>query len=160
MITLTRLTAELHDVGKTAIPDSILNKPGPLNPEEWELIKRHTIIGERILAAAPGLARTARLVRATHERIDGAGYPDGLRGNDIPLVARIVCVVDAYDAMTSTRSYAKGLSPRAALAELRRCAGSQFDSSIVEIFEGIMQRELAQAPKPVVPRLKLASALA
>ena len=80
VVTLTRLTAELHDVGKTAIPDVVLEKPGPLDAEEWELLKRHTIIGERILSAAPALARVAPLVRSTHERVDGTGYPDGLRG--------------------------------------------------------------------------------
>jgi diguanylate cyclase (GGDEF)-like protein len=133
-VTLARLTAELHDVGKTAIPDAILNKPGPLDPEEWEFMKRHTLIGERILAAAPALARVAPLVRATHERSDGAGYPDGLRENEIPLSARIVAVVDAYDAMTADRPYRTPLTGDQAIAELRRCAGSQFDRTVTDAF--------------------------
>jgi diguanylate cyclase (GGDEF)-like protein len=134
VVTLTRLTAELHDVGKTAIPDAVLEKPGPLDDDEWALLKRHTIIGERILAAAPALVRIAPLVRSTHERVDGAGYPDGLVGDAIPLTSRIVSVVDAYDAMTSSRPYGVERTPDQAIAELRRCAGSQFDRAVVEAF--------------------------
>jgi diguanylate cyclase (GGDEF)-like protein len=133
-VTLARLTAELHDVGKTAIPDAILNKPGPLDPAEWEFMKRHTLIGERILAAAPALARVAPLVRATHERSDGTGYPDGLHENEIPLSARIVAVVDAYDAMTADRPYRTPLTSDQAISELRRCAGSQFDPAVTDAF--------------------------
>ncbi len=126
-IALTRLTAELHDIGKTAVPDSVLDKPGPLSDEEWEFIRRHTIVGERILAAAPALSNVAPLVRSTHERPDGTGYPDGLHGNEIPLISRIVSVADAYDAMTSKRPYSLPLSVTQAIAELRRHAGTQFD---------------------------------
>jgi two-component system cell cycle response regulator len=126
--------AELHDVGKFAIPDAILDKPGPLTSDEWELVRRHPVVGQRIVAAAPALADIADLVRATHERFDGGGYPDGLAGEDIPLVARIVAVCDAFDAMTSTRPYRPALSVDEALAELRRCAGTQFDPAVVSAF--------------------------
>jgi len=133
-VTLTRIAAELHDIGKTAIPDAILNKPGPLDEEEWAFIRRHTLIGERILAAAPALARIAPIVRATHERVDGTGYPDRLGQDEIPLTARIVAVVDAYDAMTSDRPYRQPLTSDQAIAELLRCAGSQFDPIVVDAF--------------------------
>ena len=126
--------AELHDIGKVAIPDAILSKPGPLDAQEWAFMKRHTIIGERILGAAPALAPVARLVRSTHERFDGAGYPDGLAAEAIPLGARVVFVCDAFNAMTTERPYSKALPPKVALAELRRCAGTQFDPRVVEAF--------------------------
>ena len=119
--------AELHDVGKIAIPDAILEKSGPLDETEWGFMRRHTIIGERILLAAPALRSVARLVRSSHERWDGAGYPDGLRGEEIPLGARVVAVCDAFDAMTTNRPYRQRIGEPAALAELRRCAGTQFD---------------------------------
>jgi diguanylate cyclase (GGDEF)-like protein len=126
--------AELHDIGKIAVPDSVLTKPGPLDEGEWALIRQHTVIGERILLAAPALKPVAALVRASHERWDGAGYPDRLAGEQIPLGARIVAVCDAYDAMTSDRSYRAAISPTAAIAELRRCAGSHFDPAVVDAF--------------------------
>jgi two-component system cell cycle response regulator len=129
-----RHAAELHDVGKVAIPDAILRKPGRLDDVEWAFIRQHTLIGERILGAAPALARVAPLVRSTHERWDGLGYPDGLAGTDIPLGARIVAVADAYDAMVSERPYAAARSHACALYELRRCAGSQFDPDVVEAY--------------------------
>jgi diguanylate cyclase (GGDEF)-like protein len=123
--------AELHDVGKAAIPDAILNKPGPLDDDEWAFMRRHTIIGERIVAAAPALTRVAGIVRSSHERFDGAGYPDGLAGEAIPLASRIIFVCDAFDAMVADRPYRAGMSTEAALAELRRCAGTQFDPVVV-----------------------------
>ena len=126
--------ASLHDVGKAAIPDSILNKPGPLNDEEWDFMRRHTLVGERILSAAPALSEAASLVRSSHERWDGAGYPDGLAGEEIPLGARIISVCDAFDAMTSARPYRDAIEAAAALAELRRCAGTQFDPAVVNAF--------------------------
>ncbi len=126
-----RHASALHDVGKMAIPSSVLQKPGALSPDEWELIRRHPIIGERIIGTAPALQRSARLVRSSHERIDGQGYPDGLSGGDIPLGARIICATDAFEAMTSERPYGRTLSQAAALAELRRCAGTQFDPDVV-----------------------------
>ena len=141
-VTLTRLTAELHDVGKTAIPDAILNKPGPLDHDEWTFMKRHTIIGERILAAAPALAAVAPLVRSSHERPDGTGYPDGLLAGDIPISSRIVAVVDAYDAMTSVRPYCLPLSFDRAIDELRRCAGSQFDTAATEALIVVLQESV------------------
>jgi two-component system cell cycle response regulator len=129
-----RHAAELHDVGKVAVPDAILTKPGPLDEGEWAFIRRHTLIGERIVAAAPALTRVAVLVRASHERWDGNGYPDGLAGEDIPLGARIVAVADAFDAMTSPRPYSIPRTSQAALAELQRCSGTQFDPRVVEAF--------------------------
>lgn len=126
--------AELHDVGKAAIPDAILNKPGPLNAQEWELMRKHPAIGERIMQQAPALAGASRLVRATHERIDGTGYPDRLQGDEIPLGARIIFVCDAFDAMTETRTYSDAMPVQDATAELRRCAGTQFDPAVVESF--------------------------
>ncbi|HEV3321900.1 MAG TPA: HD domain-containing phosphohydrolase [Solirubrobacteraceae bacterium] len=126
--------AELHDVGKIAIPDAILTKPGPLNAEEWGFMSRHTILGERILAAAAALRPVAGLVRSSHERFDGHGYPDGLSGERIPLGARIIFVCDAFDAMISERSYSSAVPTAAAIAELRACAGTQFDPDVVEAF--------------------------
>src|SRR3954453_7086711 len=122
-----RLTGALHDIGKMAIPDDILEKPGPLDAEEWESLHRHTLIGERILVGAPALAHVAGLVRSSHERFDGTGYPDALAGTDIPLVSRIVFVCDAFDAMISKRPYGEARTIEAALAELKRTAGTQFD---------------------------------
>jgi two-component system cell cycle response regulator len=126
--------AELHDVGKIAIPDAILNKPGPLDDEEWLFMRRHTILGERILKAAAALRPVAELVRSSHERFDGTGYPDGLHSQEIPLGARIIFVCDAFDAMISERSYSGSIPPAEAIAELRACAGSQFDPAVVEAF--------------------------
>ena len=124
--------ASLHDVGKAAIPDTILNKPGKLDESEWAFIRQHTLIGERILGVAPALSRAAKIVRSTHERMDGAGYPDGLAGEEIQLGSRIVAVCDAYDAMVSRRPYRKPMSSEVALAELRRCTGTQFDPAVVD----------------------------
>jgi diguanylate cyclase (GGDEF)-like protein len=126
--------AELHDIGKMAVPDAILDKPGSLDEDEWGFMRRHTLIGESILSASPALVPVAKLVRASHERVDGGGYPDGTIGHDIPLGARIVSVCDAYDAMTSDRSYRPAMSRDAALAELRRASGTQFDPAVVEAF--------------------------
>ena len=132
-----RHAAELQDVGKVAIPDAILTKPGPLDPHEWEFIRRHTLIGERIVSAAPALGAVARLVRSSHERWDGTGYPDRLLEQEIPLGARVVGVIDAFDAMTSQRPYSPAVAPAAALSELRRCAGTQFDPVVVEAFSAV-----------------------
>ena len=132
-----RDAAALHDVGKVAIPDAILNKPEPLDEGERDFIDRHTLIGQRIVAAAPALSGVGRIIRATHERWDGAGYPDGLAGEEIPIEARIIAVCDAYDAMTSERPYSRPRTHEAALAELRRCAGSQFDLSVVEALAAV-----------------------
>ncbi len=132
-----RQAAELHDVGKLAIPEEILHKRGPLTGDEWEFVRRHTLIGERILGAAPALGPAAKIVRSTHERWDGEGYPDKLTGSDIPLGARIVFVCDAFDAMTSDRSYSPAMTREEALRELFRGAGKQFDPAVVEAFAAV-----------------------
>ena len=128
------MAAQLHDIGKVAIPETILGKPGPLDEEEWEFMRRHTEIGERIVMAAPSLAHSADLVRSSHERYDGRGYPDRLAGEDIPFGATIIAVCDAFHAMTSARPYSVPLSVIDALAEVRRCSGSQFDPRVVPAF--------------------------
>jgi two-component system cell cycle response regulator len=133
--------AELHDVGKMAIPDAILHKAGPLDDSEWGFMRRHPIIGERILLAAPALRSAARLVRSSHERWDGSGYPDGLAGDEIPLGARVVAVCDAFHAMTTDRPHRPARSRTEALAELIRCAGTQFDPEVVDAFARVLSRE-------------------
>ena len=133
-----RDAAALHDIGKIAIPDSIINKAAELNPDEWGLMRQHTLIGERIVGSAPALRGAAPLVRSSHEAFDGSGYPDGLVGDAIPLGARIIAVCDAFDAMISNRSYSRARTIDAALAELQRCAGTQFDPTIVTAFERVM----------------------
>jgi diguanylate cyclase (GGDEF)-like protein len=133
-----RQAAELHDIGKLGIPDDILAKPGPLDAEEWAFVRRHPLIGERIIGAAPALAAAAKLVRSTHERPDGTGYPDGLAGEELPLGARIIAVCDAYTAMTSPRPHAPPRTLPEALAELRRCAGTQFDPGVVDAFSELV----------------------
>jgi diguanylate cyclase (GGDEF)-like protein len=129
-----RIAAELHDVGKLAIPDSILAKAEPLTEAEWEFVRRHTVIGQRIVAATPALQNVGRIVRASHERWDGEGYPDGLLGQEIPLEARIIAVCDTFKAMTSDRPYGQGMPAEDALAEIHRCAGTQFDPGVVAAF--------------------------
>jgi HD-GYP domain-containing protein (c-di-GMP phosphodiesterase class II) len=126
--------AELHDIGKLAIPDSIMEKPGPLNEDELALARLHPVIGERIIAAAPDLGPVAAIVRSSHEHYDGSGYPDGLAGDEIPRLSRIILVCDAFCAMTRPRPFSSAVSPREALLELRRCAGAQFDPAIVTAF--------------------------
>ena len=128
-----KLAAEMHDVGKLAIPDAVLQKPDSLTEAEWGLMRQHTLIGQRILAAAPALRAIGEIVRSTHERWDGNGYVDGLAMKEIPLAARIIAVCDAYVAMTSDRPYRAAITPTDAIAELTRCAGSQFDPDIVPI---------------------------
>jgi hypothetical protein len=126
--------ALLHDVGKISVPNEIINKPGPLDDAEWEVMRRHTIEGERMLKRIGGvLAEVGTIVRASHEDFDGSGYPDGLAGEAIPIEARIVTCCDAFSAMTTTRSYRKAMSTEAALEELRRCAGTQFDPAVVAV---------------------------
>ncbi|MHB8233323.1 MAG: HD domain-containing phosphohydrolase [Solirubrobacteraceae bacterium] len=136
-----RLAATLHDIGKTAIPESVLNKPGPLDEHEWQFMHRHTLIGERIVLAAPALAGTAPLIRSSHEHLDGSGYPDGLRGDHIPLGSRIIAVCDAFDAMTTARSYRPAGTVEGALEELRRCSGSQFDPGVVDTLRRTLDSE-------------------
>jgi HD-GYP domain-containing protein (c-di-GMP phosphodiesterase class II) len=124
--------ALLHDVGKIRVPSSIIKKPDRLNPAEWEIMRRHTIAGEDMLKQVGGtLTRVGSIVRSSHERFDGEGYPDGLAGEDIPIEARIISACDAYNAMTTDRPYRAAMAVTAALAELRRCSGSQFDPIVV-----------------------------
>jgi HD-GYP domain-containing protein (c-di-GMP phosphodiesterase class II) len=128
-------TALLHDVGKIRVSNEILNKPGFLNAEEWSVIRRHTIEGERMLKQVGGaLANIGTLVRASHERYDGTGYPDRLAGEHIPIESRVVSICDAYNAMTTDRAYRSAIRPADAIAELRRCAGTQFDRRLVNAF--------------------------
>jgi two-component system, cell cycle response regulator len=136
-----RLAAELHDVGKLAIPDVVLQKADPLEETEWEFIHSHTLIGQRILSAAPALRSVGAIVRSTHENWDGDGYPDRLAGEKIPLAARIVAACDAYSAMTSDRPYRVALTGEEAVAELRRCAGGQFDPHVVELLCSVLAEE-------------------
>ena len=138
--------AQLHDIGKVGIPDAVLNKRGGLTDDEWEFVRNHTILGETILQGAPALRPIARVVRASHERWDGSGYPDRLRGEEIPLGARIVSVCDAYEAMTSERSYCPAISHQRACQELRRCAGGQFDPAVVQAFLAVVDGEADDGP--------------
>jgi diguanylate cyclase (GGDEF)-like protein len=141
--------AELHDIGKVAIPDAILHKGADLTAEEWDLMRKHTIIGQRILDAAPALQPVANLIRSTHERWDGAGYPDRLAGRDIPLGSRAIFICDAYNAMTEGRSYRSPLSREEALEELRSGAGTQFDPDLVRTFVDKVIPALDQSSPPV-----------
>jgi diguanylate cyclase (GGDEF)-like protein len=143
--------AELHDIGKLAIPDNILQKPGPLNGREMRLMRQHTVIGERILNVAPSLRGVGRLVRSSHERWDGMGYPDGLAGTRTPLGARIIGTCDAYEAIVSDRPYRSARSGREAMDELRRCAGSQFDPQVVDaLCEELRARDRLEVSAPTV----------
>ncbi len=136
-----RLAAELHDVGKLAIPDVVLQKSGPLDPTEWGFIHSHTLMGQRIVSAAPALRSVGEIVRSTHENWDGTGYPDGLAGEAIPLAARIIGVCDAYSAITSDRPYRAARTPEEAVAELRRCADRQFDRTVVQLLCAVLADE-------------------
>jgi diguanylate cyclase (GGDEF)-like protein len=144
----TYRAAQLHETGKMAIPDAILNKPGPLEDSEWEFVRRHTLIGERIIASAAALVPVARLVRSSGERWDGSGYPDSLRAEQIPLGSRVVAVCDAYAAMISERPYSVAMRPSRALEELRRGAGTQFDPEVVAAFERVAARGLPSGSEP------------
>jgi diguanylate cyclase (GGDEF)-like protein len=125
--------AQLHDLGKLAVPDEILSKPGPLDEREWDFVKQHTIVGERILRASPALRSVAGVVRSSHENWDGSGYPDGVAGEEIPLASRIIRACNAFVAMTSQRPYREAMSVEDALAELERCAGSDFDPTVARV---------------------------
>jgi two-component system cell cycle response regulator len=148
-----RLAAKLHDIGKTAIPAAILDKPSPLNEREWEFMHRHPVIGARIVSAAPALADTAPLIHSSHERIDGLGYLDGLKGENIPIGSRIIAVCDAFEAMTSDRPYHRGIGTDEALEELKHHAGTQFDATIVEAF---CNNPTLRAESPAHPQPKRA----
>ena len=125
--------AQLHDLGKLAVPDEILHKRGALDEREWQFIRQHTLVGERILRASPAYQNVAAIVRSSHERWDGSGYPDGLAGEAIPLASRIICACDAYDAMISERPYRPRMSAEEALAEIERCAGTMFDPTVARV---------------------------
>ncbi len=137
--------AQLHDLGKLAVPDEILRKDGPLDEREWAFVRQHTIVGERILRASPALRSAASTVRSSHENWDGSGYPDGLAGDDIPLAARIVRACDAYVAMTSARPYRPARTPEEALNELMRLAGTEFDPAVVRAVVAEVRAELEAA---------------
>jgi two-component system cell cycle response regulator len=126
--------AELQVIGMLAVPEAVLRKRAALEPEEWAMIRRHPVVGERILSAAPALEPVARLVRSSYERFDGSGYPDGIHGEQIPLGSRVIAVCVAYDAMTSPRPYREALPAATAFEELCRCAGRQFDPMVVAAF--------------------------
>jgi putative nucleotidyltransferase with HDIG domain len=136
---MAEFTALLHDVGKLRIPTEVINKPGPLDDAERELMNTHTILGQEMLERAGGLlGEVGPYVRSCHEHWDGNGYPDRLAGESIPLVARVVCTCDAWSAMTTDRSYRKALSLEAAKEELRRCAGTQFDPQVVDALLAVL----------------------
>lgn len=137
-----RYTAILHDVGKIGVPDAILNKPGALSEEEWETMRLHPGIGAEILSSIAGFERISGAVLAHHERFDGGGYPEGLSGDQIPLEARIISVVDAYDAMTNDRPYRKAMTHNEAIRELEQGAGTQFDPRVVESLGHVIGRNL------------------
>jgi putative nucleotidyltransferase with HDIG domain len=148
--------ALLHDVGKIAVPKEIINKPGPLTDEEWLVIKTHTVEGQRMLEQVGGvLGDVGRIVRSSHERWDGTGYPDGLTGDEIPIESCIVSCCDAFDAMTTDRSYRRALPIEHALAELEANAGSQFHPRVVQFLTGLMRSRIAEplpaAARPPVP---------
>lgn len=147
-----RIAARLHDLGKIGVPDAILMKPGPLTPEEWAIMRRHAQGGFEILEKAPLSERVKLAVRHSHERWDGAGYPAGLAGEAIPLIARIVAVADAYEAMTSDRPYRKALTLQDALARLERDAGAQLDPQVVRAFLRLLRsagaREVSRSSAP------------
>lgn len=130
----------LHDAGKVGIPERILNKPGPLSAAEWRVMRTHPLIGYQMLAGIPFLETAARVVRSHHEMFDGSGYPEGLKGEDIPLAARVFAVVDAFDAMTTDRPYRAALSIDHAAGEIERMAGSQFDPEVCRVFVPMCER--------------------
>ena len=137
-INRVRTAALLHDIGKVGVPDEILHKPGPLTEQEWEIMRQHPVIGERILRAIPGLGDVARIVRHEHERWDGKGYPDRLAGAEIPVGSRIILACDAYHAMVSDRPYRKAMNHVDAMAELSGNAGTQFDPDVVQALVGYL----------------------
>ena len=141
-----RLGGVLHDIGKVAIPENILNKNGPLNPDEWDTMKSHVTFGAKILEPLTPLARIREMVLHHHEFFDGSGYPNGMSGENIPLGARIIAVADAYDTITSDRTYKKARPAAEALVELERCANAQFDAKVVAAFV----RTMKSMPNPII----------
>ena len=155
------VAARLHDVGKVAIPNEVLQKEGPLDDAEWKLVKKHTLTGERILQSVPELGPAAELVRHSHEHFDGTGYPDGLKGEDIPLGSRIILCADAFHAIRSDRPYRKGRATRAALKEMHRCSGSQFDPKVVEALDASIKsaKRSQRRRRTLPPRLAILFAM-
>ncbi len=133
-----RRASEFHDIGKLVIDLSCIQKPGKLTAEEWELIKKHPEVGANIVEPLKFMERECKIIRHHHEKIDGTGYPDGIGGDELDLLTRIITVADSFDAMTSRRNYRRNLSTVDAVAELRRCAGTQFDPELVEAFAGVI----------------------
>ncbi len=144
-LTTLRLGGLLHDIGKIAVPDAILRKPLPLTDQEIALVNPHPVVGYEIVSRIPQLAKTKPVVRWHHERFDGKGYPDGLKGEELPLLARVAAIADAFDAMTSDRPYRLGLSIQDAIAEVKKNSGTQFDPQLVDLFIQIKPDEFAQA---------------
>ena len=145
-----RLGALLHDIGKIGVPDEILRKPGALTPAEYDVIKTHPVLGSRILRTVPFLSRHVAIVELHHERPDGRGYPQGLRGDDIPLIARIVHVADAYDAITSARAYRRARPAGDALRELWKGAGTEFHADIVGALAAALPALIASTSETVL----------
>ena len=144
---LVEFGALLHDVGKIAVPKEIINKPGPLDDDEWSVMRQHTIAGQQMLNKVGGsMTDVGAIVRSSHEHWDGNGYPDGIGGEDVPLAARIVSVADAFSAITTTRPYRKAQTAEAAIKELRKCAGTQFDPDVVEALEAVLSRPAVKTP--------------
>jgi HD-GYP domain-containing protein (c-di-GMP phosphodiesterase class II) len=144
------LAGQLHDIGKVAIPDAILQKPGPLTEEEWEQMRKHSIVGAEVISCIPSLRPLAPVIRAHHERWNGQGYPDRLQSEQIPLAARLIAVVDAYAVMITNRPYQLARPQAEALVELQRCAGSQFDPQVVEALIDLLQGTQDQSQREVV----------
>jgi putative nucleotidyltransferase with HDIG domain len=145
--------ALLHDIGKIAVPKEIINKPGPLDEREWLVIKTHTVEGERLLKRVGGvLGEVGKIVRSSHERWDGGGYPDGLKGEEIPIEACIVAACDAFDAMTTTRSYRKAMPLDRALSEIEGNAGTQFNPRVAEVIVELLRHEAGTASAHVGAR--------
>ncbi len=147
------LSALLHDIGKIGIPDYVLLKPGRLTKSEFEIMKSHPVRTARILEKISALDRIIPGVKYHHERWDGLGYPDGLRGEEIPLFARIILIADTYDAMTSTRPYRLALDKSVAFEELRRCSGTQFDGQLVETFIAAIESYQGRTRKPLTRKI-------
>ncbi|MCA1569699.1 MAG: HD-GYP domain-containing protein [Chloroflexi bacterium] len=151
-----RVASLLHDIGKIGVPEQILEKPGPLTPDEWQTVVQHPRIGQVIIDRVAAVRDAGAIILHHHERFSGHGYPHGLRGGDIPLGARIVAIADAYDAMVHDRPYQRAVSHEAAIAELRKHAGVQFDPELVDIFCGLFGVAM---PRPD-PSLLVAAPLA
>ena len=145
------LAGLLHDIGKIGIPDAILSKADRLTPQEYEVVKTHVQIGARIADHVQGLERVAKAILCHHERYDGLGYPAGLAGDSIPVASKLIAVCDAFDSLTSDRSYRKGIAPEEGLREILRCSGTQFDPDIVEAFRAVIERELGPTRRPRPP---------